>query len=161
MPGANINYLTRVFGMASSAENSKSFTGAPIPYSIVIRTLVMQHLQEGLDSQAQWWRICILLVGTVVTGTNRLSTYPFTGVLLAFSSFFCFSFVNFSYSTFLYISFFNFFFFCFNLLFIIFSNFYLFLVSFFYLSPHFFPTFFLSSWALSPLSLCSYNVVCR
>ena len=47
----------------------------------------MQHLREGVDSQVRWWRIHILLVGAVVTGTDRLSIYPFTGVPLAFSSF--------------------------------------------------------------------------
>ena len=49
---------------------------------------VMQHLQEGVDSQVWWWRICILLVGAAVTGTDWLLIYPFTGVLLAFSIFF-------------------------------------------------------------------------
>ena len=54
-------------------------------------------LREGVDSQVWWWRIHILLVGTAVTGTNRLSIYPFTGVLLAFSSFLYFfmDFLNF------------------------------------------------------------------
>ena len=53
---------------------------------------VMQHLREGVDSQVRWWRICILLVGAAVTGTDRLSIYPFTGVPLAFSSFLFFFF---------------------------------------------------------------------
>ena len=48
---------------------------------------VTQHLQAGVDSQVQWWHIHILLVGTAVTGADQLSIYPFTGVLLAFSSF--------------------------------------------------------------------------
>ena len=49
---------------------------------------VTQHLREGVDSQVRWWRIHILLVGAAVTGTDRLSIYPFTGVPLAFSSLF-------------------------------------------------------------------------
>ena len=48
---------------------------------------VTQHLREGAHGQVQWWRIRILLVGAAVTGTDRLSIYPFTGVPLAFSSF--------------------------------------------------------------------------
>ena len=46
--------------------------------------LVTQHLREGVDSQVRWWRIRILLVGAAVTGTDRVSIYPFTGVPLAF-----------------------------------------------------------------------------
>ena len=48
---------------------------------------VTQHLREDVDSKVQWLRIRILLVGAAVTGTDRLSIYPFTGVFLAFSSF--------------------------------------------------------------------------
>ena len=47
---------------------------------------VTQHVWEGVDSQVWWWCICILLVGAAVTGTDRLSTYPFIGVVLPFSS---------------------------------------------------------------------------
>ena len=53
---------------------------------------VTQHLWEGVDSQVRWWRIRILLVGAAVTGTYRLSIYPFTGVPLSFSSLFFFYF---------------------------------------------------------------------
>ena len=49
---------------------------------------VTQHRREGVHSQVHWWRIRILLVGAAVTGTDRLSIYPFfTGVPLAFFSF--------------------------------------------------------------------------
>ena len=71
---------------------------------------VMEHLQEGVNSQVLWWRICILLVGTAVAGTDQLLIYPFTGVLLAFQSFFFF------------FSFFLLFFFFFFSFFIIFYN---------------------------------------
>ena len=81
---------------------------------------VTQHLREGVDSQVRWWRICILLVGAAVTGTDRLSIYPFTGVPLAFSSFLLF---------FLFFAFFSFSFFFF--LFLFFSFFFLFI--FYYL----------------------------
>ena len=81
---------------------------------------VTQHLREGVDSQVQWWRIRILLVGAAVTGTDRLSIYPFTGVPLAFSSFllffsfvFLFFFFLFSFSLFFLFLFIFLFLFCF------------------------------------------------
>ena len=73
---------------------------------------VTQHLREGVDSQVRWWRIRILLVGAAVTGTDRLSIYPFTGVPLAFSSFllfFLFFYFLFFIFYFLFFYFFNFF----------------------------------------------------
>ena len=68
-------------------------------------------------TQVRWWRIRILLVGAAVTGTDRLSSYPFTGVPLAFSSFllfFIFSFFFFLFPFFLpfYFYFFIFILFC-------------------------------------------------
>ena len=54
---------------------------------------VAQHLREGVDSQVRWWHIRILLVVAAVTGTDRLSIYPFAGVPLAFSSFLYFIFI--------------------------------------------------------------------
>ena len=79
---------------------------------------VMQHLREGVDSQVRWWSIRILLVGAAVTGTDRLSIYPFTGVALAFPPFFFFIF--YFYFLFFIFPFFSFFFlFLFLLLFFI------------------------------------------
>ena len=74
---------------------------------------VTQHLQESVDRQVRWWRLRILLVGAAVTGTDRLSIYPFTGVPLAFSSVLFFSlFFYFLMSVLLFFkSFINFFFF--------------------------------------------------
>ena len=121
---------------------------------------VMQHLQEGVDSQVQWWRICILLVGAAVTGTDRLSIYPFTGVLLAFFSFlFYIDFLKF-YIFYFFIFFFHSFFFFLSLFFLNFSFVFFYPYLFFYsLSPHFFPSLFLSSWSLSHLTMRSCNVV--
>ena len=67
---------------------------------------VTQHLREGFHSQVQWWRIRILLVGIALTGTDWLPISPFTGVLLAFSSFFRFLyiFLNFYLFSFVFIS---------------------------------------------------------
>ena len=83
--------------MASSAKNSNSFTGSTILWSSVI-----PPLWSGISGRVSIVRfgdgaIRILLVGTAVTGTNRLSIYPFTGVLLTFSSFLYFfmDFLNF------------------------------------------------------------------
>ena len=81
---------------------------------------VTQHLREGVDSQVRWWRIRILLVGAAVTGTDRLSIYPFTGVPLAFSSF---PFLFFFFSFF----FFNFFF-CFSFFFLFYFYLFIFLL---------------------------------
>ena len=89
-----------------------------------------RHLREDVDSQVRWWRIGVLLVGAAVTGTDRLSIYPFTGVLLAFSSF-----------LFLNINFLKFFVLYFILFFHFFVNFNLF-IDFFLLSIFNFSLFF-------------------
>ena len=96
---------------------------------------VTQHLREGVDSQVRWWRIRILLVGAAVTGTDRLSICPFTGVPLAFSSFLFFSFFFFSFFLF---SFFFFFF-----IFFILTSFLLIFKLFFSFIFFFFLSFFL------------------
>ena len=48
---------------------------------------VTQHLWEGVDSQTGDGASASCWFGAVVTGTDQLSIFPFTGVLLAFSSF--------------------------------------------------------------------------
>ena len=77
--------------MASSAENSNSFTGPTIPWSSVIPTqwriisgrVLIVRFGDGASA---------FCVGAAVTSTDRLSIYPFTGVPLAFSSFLFFYF---------------------------------------------------------------------
>ena len=128
---------------------------------------VTQHLREGVDSQVRWWHIHILLVGVAVTRTDRLSIYPFTGVCLAFSSFFPLFVYRFSKN--LYCIFLFFIFICYFLnLFIDFFllSLFLFLIFFDFL-PFFtlclssvFPALFLSSWTLCDLGMRSCNV-CR
>ena len=62
---------------------------------------------------------CILLVGAAVSGTVRLSIYPFTGVFLAFPSFFIFYFYFYSFTI-------KIFFFIFLLIYLFFSFFFFF-----------------------------------
>ena len=134
--------------MASSAENPNSFTGPTIPWSSVIPTLWhsisgrVSIVRFGNGASAFCWLAQQSLAPT------DLSIYPFTGVLLDFSSFFM---VIYIYFFFLNVAcvFFYFFLYFFLLWFI-----YLFI---FLLSPHFFPALFLSSRALSHLSMHSCN----
>ena len=111
------------------------------------------HLREDVDSQVRWWRIRILLVGAAVTGTDWLSIYPFTGVLLAFSSFFCCFNIEFlKIYIFLFFIFFYFYFNLFNFTLLLISFF--FFLSFFLFHVFFYPTFFLSFFYF--LSLISF-----
>ena len=109
---------------------------------------VMQHLREGVDSQVRWWPIRILLVGAVVTGTDRLSIYSFTGVLLSFFSFLYFyRFSEILYFLFLF-PFISFILYIFNL----FADFFLsFFLSSFFLSFFKFPFFYSLSLLISCL----------
>ena len=94
-------------------------------------------LREGVDSQVQIWQVSVRLV----TGINRQSIYPFTGVPLAFSSF-------------LFLSFFLIFFFSVLLIFKLFIYFFSFFLSFFFLS------FLLFYFLLSPPVFFSFFTLC-
>ena len=124
---------------------------------------VTQHLQEGVDSQVRWGRICVYLVGAAVTGTDGFNL-PFhwcsLGLFLLpfiffFFSFFLFFFFLFSLSLFFLFIFYFYFYsvlLIFKLFFIYFLlSFFLSLLSFLFFS--FIPT--LSSFFF--LNLCLFN----
>ena len=167
MPGVNITWPRFLI----LPPLQKIWTVLPVPQFLgpELFSLCDATSPEGVDSQVRWWCIRMLLAGAAVTGTDRLSIYPFTGVLLAFSSFLYFYFyclkIFLNLIIFLFYLFSSFLF-CLFLVYLLMSFlkfsfvfFRFFIFYFFYsVSPHFYRCLFLSSWPLSHLSMRPCNV---